>query len=246
MSKRIDETGQSFAGHRRSHLSDGPGGRRADLPGRPCGPPPVMRRPTPCATTTAVPATAAVRATGPPMTPRRPLRPGPSGMSVSFFVGLERGEDCLDRDAAVGDELAARAACRGGERAAHVFSHTRTRPSCPAPSPRPDRRRRPSPAGRPAGSLPRGARRRPRGLRSPVASISPFSSFTRTIRSRTGSCRRRRVGELRGHLAGEVGDAWWELDHQVVDRSQFVQILRSCFLPSCRVLCQFFAGRAMM
>ena len=41
-------------------------------------------------------------------------RPGLRGMSGSFgcecFVGLDRGDDRLDRDAAVGDQLAARAA----------------------------------------------------------------------------------------------------------------------------------------
>src|SRR3954471_12127766 len=55
-------------------------------------------------------ATTAVLATGWPMTPTRPTRAGRRGMSDSFgceCVGLDRGDDGLDRDAAVGDQLAA-------------------------------------------------------------------------------------------------------------------------------------------
>src|ERR1044072_3681193 len=66
-------------------------------------------------------ATTAVLATGCPMTPTRPTRPGPSGMSVSFacvcgLVGLDGGDDGLDRDPPGRDELAAGAARGGGER----------------------------------------------------------------------------------------------------------------------------------
>src|SRR5271169_6636435 len=66
-------------------------------------------------------ATTAVLATGWPMTPTRPTRAALSGMSVSFGggadeVGLDRGEDRLDRDPPVGDELAARASRGRGER----------------------------------------------------------------------------------------------------------------------------------
>src|SRR3954464_10978031 len=58
-------------------------------------------------------ATTAVFATGWPMTPTRPTRAGLSGMSVSFVggadeIGLDRGDDRLDRNASVGDERAAR------------------------------------------------------------------------------------------------------------------------------------------
>src|SRR3954451_14275390 len=64
--------------------------------------------------------TTAALATGAPTTPTRPTRPLLSGMSVSFLfeigVGLARRDDGLDRDAAVGDELAAGAAGRRGER----------------------------------------------------------------------------------------------------------------------------------
>src|SRR3954462_6038683 len=64
-------------------------------------------------------ATTAVLATGPPMTPTRPTRAGLRGMSVSyarqFFVGLDRGDDRLDGDPSVGDQLAARAPRRRGE-----------------------------------------------------------------------------------------------------------------------------------
>src|SRR4051794_40673950 len=65
-------------------------------------------------------ATTAVFATGAPTTPTRPRRPGLRGMSVSFcrggLVGLDGRDDGLDRDAAVGDELAPGSTCRRGER----------------------------------------------------------------------------------------------------------------------------------
>src|SRR6476619_5995466 len=52
--------------------------------------------------------TTATLATGPPMTPT-PRRPGPSGISDSLWfegrVGFDGGEDGLDRDPAVGDQL---------------------------------------------------------------------------------------------------------------------------------------------
>src|SRR6059058_5458585 len=58
-------------------------------------------------------ATTAVFATGWPMTPTLLTRAGLSGMSVSFgvrcCVGLDRGDDRLDRNPSVGDQLAARA-----------------------------------------------------------------------------------------------------------------------------------------
>src|SRR5213083_2540816 len=64
-------------------------------------------------------ATTAVFATGWPMTPTRPTRAGLIGMSGSHirgcFIGLDRGDDRLNRYPSVGDELAARAACRGRE-----------------------------------------------------------------------------------------------------------------------------------
>src|SRR4051812_39609338 len=69
----------------------------------------------------AAPTTAAL-ATGAPMTPT-PRRPGPSGMSDSYrfecrvsLVGFDGGDEGLDRDPAVGDELAARPAHGRGER----------------------------------------------------------------------------------------------------------------------------------
>jgi hypothetical protein len=66
------------------------------------------RRPTPWATTAVVPTTAAVRATGAPMTPRRAARAGRS-MSVPFLgshFGLDRCGDRLDRNPAGRDQLA--------------------------------------------------------------------------------------------------------------------------------------------
>src|SRR4051794_8930431 len=61
----------------------------------------------------------AVLATGWPMTPTRPARAALSGISDSFVgrahrFGLDRGDDGLDPDPSVGDELASRAG-----RAAH-------------------------------------------------------------------------------------------------------------------------------
>src|SRR3954469_11914599 len=65
------------------------------------------RRLTPLETTAAVATTVAVLATGRPMTPRRAMRAGRSGISGSFtFVGffrLDGGEDGLDGDSPVGD-----------------------------------------------------------------------------------------------------------------------------------------------
>src|SRR4051794_9341019 len=69
--------------------------------------------------------TTAALATGAPMTPT-PRRPGPSGISHSCcfergvrvvgLVGLDGGDDRLDRDPAVGDELPAGATHRRSER----------------------------------------------------------------------------------------------------------------------------------
>src|SRR6476469_340303 len=65
-------------------------------------------------------ATTAVFATGWPMTPTRPTRPGPRGMSVSFsrmrFIGLDRGDDGLNRDPSVRDQLTTRTPGRRCER----------------------------------------------------------------------------------------------------------------------------------
>src|SRR4051812_11949912 len=55
-------------------------------------------------------ATTAVFATGAPMTPTRPTRPGLMGMSDSYrgggLVGVDRGDDGLNGNPSVGDELA--------------------------------------------------------------------------------------------------------------------------------------------
>src|SRR6476619_1149296 len=59
-------------------------------------------------------ATTAVFATGWPMTPTRPTRAGPRGMSVSFgrrcFISLDGGDDRLNGNPSGGDQLATRAA----------------------------------------------------------------------------------------------------------------------------------------
>src|SRR5580765_4786712 len=64
-------------------------------------------------------ATTAVFATGAPMTPTLPLRAALSGISVSFgrrrFIGLDGGDDRLDGNPSVGNQLAARASRRRGE-----------------------------------------------------------------------------------------------------------------------------------
>src|SRR3954452_23526595 len=74
----------------------------------------------------AAPTTAAL-ATGAPMTPT-PLRPGPSGMSDSHGfggrVGFDGGNEGLDRDPAIGDELPTCPACGRGEvRGPQVLVH---------------------------------------------------------------------------------------------------------------------------
>src|SRR3954447_23946760 len=96
----------------------------------------MRRRPTPrpgvtAAATTAVlamgdgpgvtaAATTAAFATGAPMTPTLPMRAGLMGISGSYgrrcFVGLDRGDDGLDRNSSVGDQLASRTPCCGSER----------------------------------------------------------------------------------------------------------------------------------
>src|SRR6185295_16816321 len=56
-------------------------------------------------------ATTAVFATGAPMTPTLPTRAALSGISVSSvrrsFIGLDRGDDGLNRNPSVGDQLTA-------------------------------------------------------------------------------------------------------------------------------------------
>src|SRR6478735_3865308 len=107
----------------------------------------MRRRPTPlpgvtAAATTAVfatgdgpgdtaLATTAVFATGWPMTPTRPTRAGPRGISVSFggvrFIGLDRGDDRLNGDPSGGDQLAAGAPrCRCERRSPEVLPDENT------------------------------------------------------------------------------------------------------------------------
>src|SRR3982750_1539498 len=66
-------------------------------------------------------ATTAVLATGCPMTPTLPTRAALRGMSISLgrrcFVGFDRGDDRLNRNSSVGDQLATRTPrrrCEGG------------------------------------------------------------------------------------------------------------------------------------
>src|SRR4029077_13198014 len=65
-------------------------------------------------------ATTAVFATGWPMTPTLPTRAALKGISVSFsrscFIGLDGGDDRLNGNPPVGDQLATRASSRRGER----------------------------------------------------------------------------------------------------------------------------------
>src|SRR3954467_14694667 len=64
-------------------------------------------------------ATTAVLATGAPMTPTLPTRAGLRGISDSYagrcVIGLDRGDDRLNRNPSVGDQLAARAPRRRRE-----------------------------------------------------------------------------------------------------------------------------------
>src|SRR6266480_2872066 len=61
-------------------------------------------------------ATTAVFATGAPMTPTLPRRAALRGISISFgrgsFVRLDGGDDRLNGNPSVGDELATRTSCR--------------------------------------------------------------------------------------------------------------------------------------
>src|SRR3954451_7870707 len=63
--------------------------------------------------------TTAAFATGAPTTPTRPLRPGRRGTSDSLGlelgVSFDGGDDGLNRDAAIGDQLATRVAGGGAE-----------------------------------------------------------------------------------------------------------------------------------
>src|SRR6188472_4781355 len=65
-------------------------------------------------------ATTAVFATGCPITPTRPTRAGLNGMSGSFcqfvVIGFDRGDDRLDGDSSVRDELTTGTSRGGGER----------------------------------------------------------------------------------------------------------------------------------
>src|SRR6476469_11188580 len=65
-------------------------------------------------------ATTAVFATGWPMTPTLPTRAALRGISVSFgrrrFIGLDRGDDRLNGNPSVGDQLATGAPSRRRER----------------------------------------------------------------------------------------------------------------------------------
>src|SRR5881275_2175229 len=65
-------------------------------------------------------ATTAVFATGWPMTPTLPTRAALRGISCSFgrgcFIGLDRGDDRLNGNPSVGDQLATRTSCRRCER----------------------------------------------------------------------------------------------------------------------------------
>src|SRR5437868_9456224 len=70
--------------------------------------------------------TTAALATGARMTPTRPMRAGLSGMSVSCVlgsrIGLDGGDDRLDGDSPVGDQLTAGApGCRGEWRGPQVL-----------------------------------------------------------------------------------------------------------------------------
>src|SRR5438270_12691922 len=64
-------------------------------------------------------ATTAVLATGAPMTPTLPTRAALNGISDSYarrcVIGLDRGDDRLNRNPSVGDQLAARAPRRRRE-----------------------------------------------------------------------------------------------------------------------------------
>ena len=162
------------------------------------------RRLTPCATTAAVPTTAAVRATGAPMTLRRAIRRATMGMSGSFvFVGFERGDQRLD----LGCDRSRRVAHRSDAppmRTERPSGSRRRGPRqcCPARAPRRRSRCRPRSGAR-RSRFRGGATRRGRRLRSSfssTASNEPSGSLVIMIRSRTlmipRSTRSTRVGAI--------------------------------------------------
>src|SRR3954454_3290887 len=182
-------------------------------------------------------ATTAVLATGWPMTPTRPTRAALSGISVSFggradhVVGLDGGDDRLDRDPAVGDELASRASRGGCERR--------------GPEVLPDEHAR-SAAGFHRGGemldVVGGEELRQLGLDgsqlSELLDIGELGDVDRTVvvlveDQDVDDADRPRVDELeklRRHLAGEVLRSRGELDDEVVDGAE---VIEGCFCHRC-------------
>src|SRR4051812_37190009 len=171
-------------------------------------------------------ATTAVFATGWPMTPTRPTRPARMTVSLSFgrVVGLDRGDDRLDRDPSVRDELTARPPGGGGEwRGPQVL---------------PDQD-----SGRAARIHGRGeihdvvgcqqlSELRLEGLEhSKLGDVRELDRFDRTVLvlaedqdvDQADGPGVDQGNELTGHLSGEAALARRKLDHGVVDRSELVE-----------------------
>src|SRR3954451_18348717 len=176
--------------------------------------------------TTAVLAT--VLATGAPTTPTLPTRAALRGISVSYarecVIGLDGGDDRLNRDPSGGDQLAARVPCRRRE--------------ARGPQVLPDEH-----AGGAAGLHRRGEVQDvvlgqelgQFGLQclqlSQLADVAEFHRLDNTVfvlgqdddvdhTDRLGVNEREQLG---GHLAGEVARSRWELDDEVVDGAEFIQ-----------------------
>src|SRR6476646_4178338 len=173
-------------------------------------------------------ATTAVFATGWPMTPTLPTRAALNGISVSFgrrcFIGLDRGDDRLDGSPSVGDQLATRVSrCRGERRSPEVL---------------PDEH-----AGS-ASRLHRGGEvhdvvfgQQLRQLRLECLKLSELTDIRELPRldgpvlvlgqdQDVDHADRSRVDQreqLFRHLAGEVARPRRKLDHEVVDRAEFIE-----------------------
>src|SRR4051794_28391136 len=178
-------------------------------------------------------ATTAVFATGWPMTPTLPTRAALRGMSVSFacscFIRFDGGDDRLNGNAPVGDQLAARTArgrCKRRRPQVLPDEHARSAAGLHRIGKMNDVVR-----GQELGQL------RLDGLKRPeLRGIGKFGSVDRTVlvlgedqdvdhADRLGVDQRQ---QLRGHLAREIARSRWKLDDDVVDWTELIQ--RCAFL----------------
>src|SRR3954471_10354864 len=193
-------------------------------------------------------ATTAVFATGWPMTPTLPTRAALRGISFSFgrgcVIGLDGGDDCLDRNPSVGDQLATRT--------------SRRRCEWCSPQVLPDEN-----AGRATrlhGSrevldVVLGQQVCQLGLDcfqlSELADIGELHRLDSTVlvldqdqhvndANCSGVDQRE---QLFRHLAGEVARSRRKFDHEVIDRAEFIQRSVGRYrLAYCHLICPFATG----